>query len=146
MSYIYKKKVCHTHTQQLLYIRPEKLTCKCGSGVRAVVQLDIEAVFEVDTSAADGVVTEAGAAAYSCGTGGGAVGRGLMGPFGLLVLADDQLSERTAVFFYLVKGVDGNLTTFFCQDELRCVWYTFSSICVHVFLCVHIFLQPNIHT
>jgi sucrose-6-phosphate hydrolase SacC (GH32 family) len=87
--------------------------------VGKATQLDIEAVFEVDTSAADGVVTEAGAAAYSCGTGGGAVGRGLMGPFGLLVLADDQLSERTAVFFYLVKGVDGNLTTFFCQDELR---------------------------
>ncbi|KAF0893721.1 hypothetical protein E2562_029397 [Oryza meyeriana var. granulata] len=80
-------------------------------------QLDIEAVFEVDAAAA--VVTEAGAATYSCGTGGGAVGRGWMGPFGLLVLADEELSERTAVFFYLVKGADGNLTTFFCQDELR---------------------------
>uniref|UniRef100_A0A0D9W7L5 beta-fructofuranosidase n=1 Tax=Leersia perrieri TaxID=77586 RepID=A0A0D9W7L5_9ORYZ len=87
--------------------------------VGKATQLDIEAVFEVDTSSTKDAVVEVGATAYSCGTGGGAVGRGLMGPFGLLVLADQELTERTSVFFYLVRGDDGNLTTFFCQDELR---------------------------
>uniref|UniRef100_J3LZX5 beta-fructofuranosidase n=1 Tax=Oryza brachyantha TaxID=4533 RepID=J3LZX5_ORYBR len=88
--------------------------------VGKATQLDIEAVFQVNNLITDGVTAvDAGAAAYSCSTGGGAVGRGLMGPFGLLVLADQELTEQTAVFFYLVKGADGNLTTFFCQDELR---------------------------
>jgi len=81
------------------------------------VQLDIEAVFEVDASAVEGV-TEADVT-FNCSTSAGAAGRGLLGPFGLLVLADEDLSEQTAVYFYLVKGTDGTLQTFFCQDELR---------------------------
>ncbi|VAI52490.1 hypothetical protein VPH35_107692 [Triticum aestivum] len=48
-----------------------------------------------------------------------AAGRGLLGPFGLLVLVDDGLSEQTAVYFYLVKGADGKLSTHFCQDAFR---------------------------
>lgn len=85
--------------------------------VGKATQLDIEAVFEVDASAAEGVT---GAdVAYNSTTSAGAAGRGLLGPFGLLVLADENLSERTAVYFYLVKGTDGRLSTYFCQDELR---------------------------
>jgi hypothetical protein len=85
------------------------------------VQLDIEAVFEVDASDA-AAVTEADVT-FNCSTSAGAAGRGLLGPFGLLVLADDDLSEQTAVYFYLLKGTDGSLQTFFCQDELRYVCY-----------------------
>ncbi|XP_066348594.1 beta-fructofuranosidase 1-like isoform X2 [Miscanthus floridulus] len=85
--------------------------------VGKATQLDIEAVFEVDASAVEGV-TEADVT-FNCSTSAGAAGRGLLGPFGLLVLADEDLSEQTAVYFYLVKGTDGSLQTFFCQDELR---------------------------
>ncbi|XP_062184582.1 beta-fructofuranosidase 1-like isoform X2 [Phragmites australis] len=92
-----------------------------GSIVPLVVgkatQLDIEAVFEVDASAVESVM-EADVA-YNCSTSAGAAGRGLLGPFGLLVLADEDLSEWIAVYFYLAKGTDGSLKTFFCQDELR---------------------------
>jgi hypothetical protein len=82
-------------------------------------QLDIEAVFEVDASALVSVM-EADVA-YNCSTSGGAAGRGMLGPFGLLVLADEDLSEKTAVYFYIAKGTDGRLKTFFCQDDLRYV-------------------------
>ncbi|KAG2573602.1 beta-fructofuranosidase 1-like [Panicum virgatum] len=85
--------------------------------VGKATQLDIEAVFEVDAAAVQGV-TEADVG-FNCSTSAGAAGRGLLGPFGLLVLADDDLSEQTAVYFYLAKGTDGSLQTFFCQDELR---------------------------
>lgn len=85
--------------------------------VGKATQLDIEAVFEVDASAVE-AVTEADVV-YNCSTSGGAAGRGLLGPFGLLVLADEDLSEQTAVYFYLAKGTDGSLKTFFCQDDLR---------------------------
>lgn len=43
----------------------------------------------------------------------------MLGPFGLLVIADQNLSEQTATYFYIGKGTDGSLQTFFCQDELR---------------------------
>uniref|UniRef100_A0A453CJ05 Uncharacterized protein n=1 Tax=Aegilops tauschii subsp. strangulata TaxID=200361 RepID=A0A453CJ05_AEGTS len=36
-----------------------------------------------------------------------------------LVVADDSLSEQTAVYFYLVRGADGKLSTHFCQDAFR---------------------------
>ncbi|OEL31548.1 Beta-fructofuranosidase 1 [Dichanthelium oligosanthes] len=85
--------------------------------VGKATQLDIEAEFEVDASAVEGVM-EADVG-FNCSTSAGAAGRGLLGPFGLLVLADEVLTEQTAVYFYLVKGTDGSLKTFFCQDELR---------------------------
>ncbi|KAI9116903.1 hypothetical protein K1719_011902 [Acacia pycnantha] len=37
----------------------------------------------------------------------------------VLVLADDGLSEYTPVYFYVVKGSDGNLKTSFCSDQSR---------------------------
>lgn len=85
--------------------------------------MDIEAVFEVDAAAVEGV-TEA-EVGFNCSTSAGAAGRGMLGPFGLLVLADEHLSEQTAVYFYIAKGTDGSLKTFFCQDDLRYVSSTY---------------------
>ncbi|XBH64761.1 hypothetical protein VPH35_118459 [Triticum aestivum] len=48
-----------------------------------------------------------------------AAGWGFLGPFGLLVLVDDGLSEQTAVYLYLVKSADGKLSTHFCQVAFR---------------------------
>jgi beta-fructofuranosidase len=88
--------------------------------VGKATQLDIEAVFHVDVDASSAAGSVAGAdASYDCSSSGGASGRGLLGPFGLLVLADEGLSEQTAVYFYLVKGADGKLSTHFCQDAFR---------------------------
>jgi beta-fructofuranosidase len=81
--------------------------------------LDIEAEFAVDAAAVE-AVTEA-EVGFNCSTSAGAAGRGMLGPFGLLVLADEDRSEQTAVYFFLAKGTDGSLQTFFCQDELRYV-------------------------
>ena len=97
------------------------------------MQLDIEAVFEVDAAAVQGV-TEADVG-FNCSTSAGAAGRGLLGPFGLLVLADDDLSEQTAAYFYLAKGTDGSLKTFFCQDELRYVIYELRCTLVSYTVC-----------
>lgn len=59
---------------------------------------------------------------YNCSTSGGAAGRGALGPFGLLVLADKKLTEQTAVYFYVSRKADGGLKTHFCQDEVRYVY------------------------
>ncbi|KAL6007909.1 Beta-fructofuranosidase, soluble isoenzyme I [Asimina triloba] len=80
-------------------------------------QLDIVAEFEVSQAALDRIAeTSSG---YSCSASNGAAGRGVLGPFGFLVLADEKLSEQTAIYFYIGKGIDGSLKTFFCQDESR---------------------------
>ncbi|XP_072956762.1 beta-fructofuranosidase 1-like isoform X1 [Typha angustifolia] len=85
--------------------------------LKEATQLDIIAEFEIDPSAlASTVEADVG---YNCSTSGGAAGRGVLGPFGLLVLADKGLSEQTAVYFYVARRADGGLGTFFCQDELR---------------------------
>jgi hypothetical protein len=39
----------------------------------------------------------------------------------LLVLADDNLQERTAVFFYVSNSEDGKWRMRFCSDQTRCV-------------------------
>ncbi|CAL4890546.1 unnamed protein product [Urochloa decumbens] len=81
-------------------------------------QLDIVAEFEIDRHAV--MALNEADVGYNCSTSGGAANRGALGPFGLLVLADKQrLREQTAVYFYVAKGVDGELTTHFCQDESR---------------------------
>ncbi|KAJ3680370.1 hypothetical protein LUZ60_016648 [Juncus effusus] len=84
--------------------------------IGSATQLDIIAEFEVDESALENI-NEADVA-YNCSTSGGSAGRGLLGPFGLLVLADKDLSEQTAVYFYIAKDINGQLNTFFCHDEL----------------------------
>ena len=80
-------------------------------------QLDIIAEFEVDRRAV--MALNEADVGYNCSTSGGAASRGALGPFGLLVLADKHLHEQTAVYFYVAKGLDGALTTHFCQDESR---------------------------
>ncbi|GMP61989.1 hypothetical protein CsSME_00024261 [Camellia sinensis var. sinensis] len=56
---------------------------------------------------------------FSYSTAGGAANQGALGPFGLLVLADESLSEQTPIYFYVAKGAEGKLKTFFCADESR---------------------------
>ncbi|XBI33908.1 hypothetical protein VPH35_119790 [Triticum aestivum] len=86
--------------------------------LRQGTQLDIEATFHLDASAV-AALNEADVG-YNCSSSGGAVNRGALGPFGLLVLAaGDRRGEQTAVYFYVSRGLDGGLHTSFCQDELR---------------------------
>ena len=80
-------------------------------------QVDITAEFEIESSAlAQTIEVNDG---YNCNSSGGAARRGALGPFGLLVLADEDRTEQTVVYFYVGRGSDGGLHTFFCQDELR---------------------------
>nr|3UGF_A Chain A, Sucrose:(Sucrose/fructan) 6-fructosyltransferase [Pachysandra terminalis]3UGF_B Chain B, Sucrose:(Sucrose/fructan) 6-fructosyltransferase [Pachysandra terminalis]3UGG_A Chain A, Sucrose:(Sucrose/fructan) 6-fructosyltransferase [Pachysandra terminalis]3UGG_B Chain B, Sucrose:(Sucrose/fructan) 6-fructosyltransferase [Pachysandra terminalis]3UGH_A Chain A, Sucrose:(Sucrose/fructan) 6-fructosyltransferase [Pachysandra terminalis]3UGH_B Chain B, Sucrose:(Sucrose/fructan) 6-fructosyltran len=96
---------------------------KAGAGsvvpldVGTATQLDIIAEFEIDKEALEGTI-EADMG-YNCTTSGGAAERGVLGPFGLLVSATENLSEQTPVYFYIAKGTDGNFKTFFCLDESR---------------------------
>ncbi|XP_057462980.1 LOW QUALITY PROTEIN: acid beta-fructofuranosidase 2, vacuolar-like [Actinidia eriantha] len=85
--------------------------------VGSTSQLDITAEFEIDEEVL-GRLKE-GDEVYHCVTSGGAAQRGALGPFGLLVLADESLSEQTPVYFYVAKGTNGSLKTFFCADESR---------------------------
>ncbi|KAK1376396.1 Beta-fructofuranosidase [Heracleum sosnowskyi] len=80
-------------------------------------QLDITAEFEVDKESLERVQNTN--EVYNCNSSTGAAGRGALGPFGLLVLAYEDLSEQTPIYFYIVKGSDGNLQTFFCADLSR---------------------------
>lgn len=85
--------------------------------VDSATQLDISAKFEIDNEALEAVIeAEVG---YNCTTSGGSAGRGVLGPFGLLVLADESLSEQTPVYFYVGKSIDGTVKTYFCADESR---------------------------
>lgn len=86
-------------------------------------QLDILAEFELDKEAvAKATETDV---EFSCQSRGGAANRGALGPFGLSVLADESLSEHTPIYFYVAKGENGTLKTFFCTDESR---YAISSL------------------
>nr|XP_017233550.1 PREDICTED: acid beta-fructofuranosidase-like [Daucus carota subsp. sativus] len=80
-------------------------------------QLDIVAEFEVDKESLERA--QKTDEVYACNNSTGAAGRGALGPFGLLVLAYQDLSEQTPIYFYIVKGSDGNLKTFFCADHSR---------------------------
>lgn len=84
------------------------------------LQLDITAEFEVDKESLERV--QKTSEVYDCKNSGGASRRGALGPFGLLILADKDLSEQTPIYFYIAKGSDGNLKTFFCADHSRSVY------------------------
>ncbi|KAF5194887.1 Acid beta-fructofuranosidase [Thalictrum thalictroides] len=99
----------------------DKIQVEAGSiiplDVGTTTQLDITADLEIDAKAFE-ETTEADVI-YNCSTSNGAAGRGALGPFGLLVLADESRSEQTAIYFYVAKGTDGHLKTFFCTDKSR---------------------------
>ncbi|CAH1415639.1 unnamed protein product [Lactuca virosa] len=80
-------------------------------------QLDIVAEFEVDKKTVERL--NGADVAYDCAKNSGAAQRGALGPFGFSVLAQEGVAEHTPVYFYVAKGVDGNLKTFFCADQSR---------------------------
>ncbi|XP_060205904.1 beta-fructofuranosidase, insoluble isoenzyme CWINV1-like [Lycium barbarum] len=49
----------------------------------------------------------------------GASVKGGLGPFGLLVLASDDMQEYTAVFFRIFKGDNNNFIVLMCSDQSR---------------------------
>lgn len=81
------------------------------------IQLDIKAEFELDEKAIERLNEQQ--VVYNCSGSGGAADRGALGPFGLLILADNDLTELTPVYFYIYKGPAGNLHTLFCADHSR---------------------------
>ncbi|KAK4480612.1 hypothetical protein RD792_013690 [Penstemon davidsonii] len=82
--------------------------------IHSASELDIYASFEVDKEA----INEADIG-YDCPTSGGAANRGVLGPFGIVVFADEALTELTPIYFYIAKGANGKAETHFCTDELR---------------------------
>lgn len=80
----------------------------------------------MDEVALQGIIEEA--VDFSCSTSGGAASRGVLGPFGVVVIADKMLSELTPVYFYISKRADGRAETHFCADQTRfastfSIWY-----------------------
>ncbi|KAK1409204.1 hypothetical protein QVD17_35729 [Tagetes erecta] len=85
--------------------------------VGLATQLDILATFDIDTlSLESSLEADVG---YNCTTSGGSSSRGVFGPFGLVVLADESLTEQTPVYFYIAKGTDGVANTYFCADQSK---------------------------
>jgi beta-fructofuranosidase len=83
------------------------------------VQLDVEVVFEYpDTSAASVLETGALNDHFDCSKGGSAH-HGILGPFGLLVLTDNNFQEQTDLLFYISQTGGGQWTTTFCSDQSR---------------------------
>ncbi|KAJ1426513.1 Glycosyl hydrolase family 32, N-terminal [Sesbania bispinosa] len=97
----------------------EGIVVKPGSVVPLEIgpatQLDIFAEFEIELLASEGI----GNGNDNVGCGEGAVDRSALGPFGILAIADDQLSELTPIYFRLSSARTGSSTTSFCVDETR---------------------------
>ncbi|KAJ7516168.1 hypothetical protein O6H91_22G045500 [Diphasiastrum complanatum] len=79
-------------------------------------QLDIEVTFKYPDVQTLDVPLEQKECVCSQG---GAAQRGVFGPFGLLVLAADDLVEQTAVYFYLTLRPNGKWMTTVCSDQSR---------------------------
>ncbi|XP_057518645.1 acid beta-fructofuranosidase 2, vacuolar-like [Amaranthus tricolor] len=85
--------------------------------VSSATEIDIVAEFDIEKEALEKLpVSEEN---FSCPASKGASQRGALGPFGLLVLADDQLSEQTPVYFYVIKTSHTSFKNFFCTDLSR---------------------------
>ncbi|KAK7322445.1 hypothetical protein VNO77_25825 [Canavalia gladiata] len=95
----------------------EEVVVKPGSivplNISLATQLDIFAEFEIESLASEGIGND------SIGCGSGAIERSAFGPFGLLAIADDSLSELTPIYFHLSNTNLGTSTTFFCVDQTR---------------------------
>nr|AAB58909.1 sucrose:sucrose 1-fructosyl transferase [Cichorium intybus] len=85
--------------------------------IGTATQLDISATFEIDQKKLQSTL-EADVL-FNCTTSEGSVGRGVLGPFGIVVLADANRSEQLPVYFYIAKDTDGTSKTYFCADESR---------------------------
>ncbi|CAK9854872.1 unnamed protein product [Sphagnum jensenii] len=82
-------------------------------------QLDVEVVFEYpDVSNVEFTDEAKLDDAFNCSQG-GYEHHGVFGPFGLLVLTDENFQEQTAVYFYIARSTDGKWTTRFCNDQSR---------------------------
>ncbi|CAM8987668.1 unnamed protein product [Rhodiola kirilowii] len=83
-------------------------------------QLDISAEFEIDKATLESLMDSVDSDEdYICDqTTGGSETRGVLGPFGVITLADDSLSELTPVYFYVAKS-NGTVKTWFCTDQSR---------------------------
>lgn len=78
-----------------------------------IEQLDILAEFELEAIGSENAtVSEEG-----CGD--GAAERSSLGPFGLLVLAHQSLSELTPIYFNVANSSKGSREAYFCADEKR---------------------------
>jgi hypothetical protein len=110
-----------------------------------VGQLDVEVVFDYPNVTKAALDDHGESDGFNCNQG-GAVHHGVFGPFGLLVLANENLQERTAVFFYVFYSEDGKWRTRFCSDQTRCVSFEITiplavthveqfSKCHNAFLC-----------
>lgn len=98
-------------------------------------QLDIFADFEIESLGLE----ETNEANGGCR--GGAVDRSSLGPFGLLVIADETLSELTPIYFRPTNRSDGGLVTYFCADERRYACFLDSSLLAYS-LIVQFFSSP----
>ncbi|KAK2439818.1 acid beta-fructofuranosidase [Trifolium repens] len=96
----------------------EEIVIEPGSvvplNISQATQLDIFAEFEIETLISKGIVSND---TINCGS--GSADRSAFGPFGILAIADDTLSEQTPVYFRLSNISLGDSTTFFCVDETR---------------------------
>ncbi|KAL5078381.1 hypothetical protein RYX36_017365 [Vicia faba] len=77
-------------------------------------QLDIFAEFEIESFTSEGNISNDN---IDCGK--GTLERSSFGPFGIIAIADDTLSEQTPIYFTLSNTSLGFSTTFFCVDETR---------------------------
>lgn len=59
--------------------------------------------------------------------------KGVLGPFGLLVLASEDLAERTAVFFRIFKS-NGKYVVLMCSDQSRYMRCSSVSWFQHMFI------------
>lgn len=84
------------------------------------LQLDIEVAFKIPDvkqgSTPTELIAESGPSICSQK---GASMRGMYGPFGLLVLASNDLTEQTAVYFYFVFTKKDGWKTLVCSDQSR---------------------------
>ncbi|WVZ03319.1 hypothetical protein V8G54_024125 [Vigna mungo] len=95
----------------------EEVLVKPGSvlplDIGPATQLDIFVEFEIEY-----LVSKETEKKENVGCGNGAFDRSSLGPFGILALADDQLSELTPIYFHL-SSTTTSLTSSFCVDETR---------------------------
>ncbi|XP_050385477.1 acid beta-fructofuranosidase 1, vacuolar [Argentina anserina] len=80
--------------------------------IGTATQLDIFVEFEIEPLESETVNS-------SVGCGDGATDRTSFGPFGILVIADETLSELTPIYFNIANSTEGDVTTYFCADETR---------------------------